>query len=147
MPLKNNDTYLELKYNDTNEKYTNDEEYFLLHGNFAGYNNLCNLLFREANLLFGTNNKYIKDGIYDCFSVLVVHHEKLLSVLSYFSSSPLLRETKIKVTGPISKRGKDGKPITVLETIIIDSSKTFDYKKADIFSPNKRNHNENKAKR
>ena len=145
--LKDTDTYLELKYNDTNDKYTNDEEYFLLPGNFIEYNNLYNILFREANLIFGVDNKYIKNGFHDCFSVLVVHHEKLLSVLSYFASSPLLKDIKIKVTGPVLKRGKDGKSITVLETIIIDSSKAFDYKYADIFSSSKRKTNQIKIQR
>lgn len=136
--LKIDDVYLEVKYNDTNENYTNGEEYFLLPGNCRDYGNLCNALFREANLLYGINNKYIKEAIYDNMPVLAINHEKLLPVLSYFSSSPLLRYIKIKVTGPVAKRGKGGKPTTILETLIIDCSKTFDYKHADIFSPDRR---------
>ena len=145
--LKDTDTYVELKYNDTNKNYTNDEEYFLLPGNFDEYKQLCGVLVRESKLLFGANNKYIKDGIYDYLEVLVVNHEKLLSVLSYFASSPRLNHVKIKVTGPIQKKDKDGKLTTVLETMIIDSSKAFDYKYASVFSKDKRTNVGNKFKR
>lgn len=145
--LNDYDTYLEFVYNDTSTSYTNDEEYFFLSGNHSNYPYLRTILFKEAQLLYGRSNTYIKEVLHEGQFVLVIQHAKLLPVLSYFSNNHASGNTKLKVTGPVLKRGSDGKPIKVLKTIIIDASKPFGYKNAGIFVHTKNASSRSSSKR